>query len=71
MEIDLRELKLNEQLKKVTEIIDSDFNEASIITNEEAIIKIIPMQILDKKIKCQMKYKDNYWKINLITKEVI
>ena len=44
MEIDLRELKLNEQLKKVTEIIDSDFNEASIITNEEAIIKIIPMR---------------------------
>ena len=50
MEVDLRKLKLSDQLKKVNEIIDSDFSETSIITNEEAIIKIIPMQILNKKI---------------------
>ena len=42
MEVDLRKLKLSDQLKKVNEIIDSDFSETSIITNEEAIIKIIP-----------------------------
>ena len=70
MEVDLRKLKLSDQLKKVNEIIDSDFSETSIITNEEAIIKIIPMQILNKKIKCKMKFTDNSWRVNLIAKEV-
>ena len=70
MEVDLRKLNLSDQLKKVNEIIDSDFSETSIITNEEAIIKIIPMQILNKKIKCKMKFIDDYWKVNLIAKEV-
>ena len=70
MEVDLRKLKLSDQLKKVNEIIDSDFSETSIITNEEAIIKIIPMQILNKKIKCKMKFIDDCWKVNLIAKEV-
>tara|TARA_E500000178_G_scaffold53434_1_gene49465 strand:- start:173 stop:388 length:216 start_codon:yes stop_codon:yes gene_type:complete len=70
MEVDLRKLKLSDQLKKVNEIIEGDFKETSIITNEEAIIKIIPMQILDKKIKCKMKFIDDYWKVNLIAKEV-
>ena len=40
MEVDLRKLKLSDQLKKVNEIIEGDFKETSIITNEEAIIKI-------------------------------
>ena len=70
MEVDLRKLKLSDQLKKVNEIIEGDFKETSIITNEEAIIKIIPMQILNKKIKCKMKFIDDYWKVNLIAKEV-
>ena len=52
MEIDLRNIKLSDQIKKVNEIIESDFVETSIITNEETIIKMIPMQILNKKIKC-------------------
>ena len=59
MEIDLRNIKLSDQIKKVTEIIESDFIETSIITNEETIIKMIPMQILNKKIKCKMKFTDN------------
>ena len=44
-----RKLKLSDQLKKVNEIIEGDFKETSIITNEEAIIKIIPMQSLNIK----------------------
>ena len=40
-----------------------------LITNEETIIKMIPMQILDKKIKCKMKFTDNSWRVNLIAKE--
>tara|TARA_B100000941_G_scaffold135292_1_gene96003 strand:- start:549 stop:764 length:216 start_codon:yes stop_codon:yes gene_type:complete len=71
MEIDLRKLNLSEQIKKVNEIINSKFTETSIITNEEALIKIIPMQILDKKIKCKMKFTDNFWKINFIAKEAV
>ena len=70
MEVDLRKLKLSDQLKKVNEIIDSDFSETSIITDEEAIIKIIPMQILNKKIKCKMKLIHDCWKVNLVAKEV-
>ena len=69
MEIDLRNIKLSDQIKKVNEIIESSFTETSIITNEETIIKMIPMQILDKKIKCKMKFTDNSWRVNLIAKE--
>ena len=69
MEIDLRKTKLSDQIKKVNEIIESGFTDTSIITNEETIIKMIPMQILDKKIKCKMKYTNNSWRINLIAKE--
>ncbi len=71
MEIDLRNIKLSDQIKKVNEIIESDFVETSIITNEETIIKMIPMQILNKKIKCKMKFTDNLWRINLISKEAL
>ena len=71
MEIDLRNIKLSDQIKKVTEIIESDFIETSIITNEETIIKMIPMQILNKKIKCKMKFTDNLWRVNLISKEAL
>ena len=53
MVIDLRNIKLSDQIKKVNEIIESSFTETSIITNEETIIKMIPMQILNKKIKCK------------------
>ncbi|MEC8713459.1 MAG: hypothetical protein VXX35_03355 [Chloroflexota bacterium] len=69
MVIDLRNTKLSDQIKKVNEIIESSFKETSIITNEETIIKMIPMQILDKKIKCKMKFTDNSWRVNLIAKE--
>jgi hypothetical protein len=69
MVIDLRNIKLSDQIKKVNEIIESSFTETSIITNEETIIKMIPMQILDKKIKCKMKFTDNSWRVNLIAKE--
>tara|TARA_Y100001978_G_C23663191_1_gene419755 strand:+ start:816 stop:1031 length:216 start_codon:yes stop_codon:yes gene_type:complete len=69
MEIDLRKTKLSDQIKKVNEIIESGFTDTSIITNEETIIKMIPMQILDKKIKCKMKYTNNSWRVNLIAKE--
>tara|TARA_Y100000816_G_scaffold226944_1_gene171987 strand:+ start:750 stop:965 length:216 start_codon:yes stop_codon:yes gene_type:complete len=71
MEIDLRNIKLSDQIKKVNEIIESDFVETSIITNEETIIKMIPMQILNKKIKCKMKFTDNLWRVNLISKEAL
>ena len=71
MEIDLRNIKLSDQIKKVTEIIESNFIETSIITNEETIIKMIPMQILNKKIKCKMKFTDNLWRVNLISKEAL
>ena len=69
MVVDLRNIKLSDQIKKVNEIIGSSFVETSIITNEETIIKMIPMQILDKKIKCKMKFTDNSWRVNLIAKE--
>ena len=71
MEIDLRNIKLSDQIKKVNEIIESDFVETSIITNEETIIKVIPMQILNKKIKSKMKFTDNLWRVNLISKEAL
>ena len=70
MVIDLRNIKLSDQIKKVNEIIESSFTETSIITNEETTIKMIPMQILNKKIKCKMKFTDNSWRVNLIAKEV-
>ena len=70
MVIDLRNIKLSDQIKKVNEIIESSFTETSIITNEETIIKMIPMQILNKKIKCKTKFTDNSWRVNLIAKEV-
>ena len=70
MVIDLRNIKLSDQIKKVNEIIESSFTETSIITNEETIINMIPMQILNKKIKCKMKFTDNSWRVNLIAKEV-
>ncbi len=69
MVVDLRNIKLIDQIKKVNEIIESSFVETSIITNEETIIKMIPMQILNKKIKCKMKFTDNSWRVNLIAKE--
>tara|TARA_B100001287_G_scaffold24788_2_gene18069 strand:- start:1314 stop:1529 length:216 start_codon:yes stop_codon:yes gene_type:complete len=69
MVVDLRNIKLSDQIKKVNEIIESSFVETSIITNEETIIKMIPMQILNKKIKCKMKFTDNSWRVNLIAKE--
>ena len=71
MVIDLRNIKLSDQIKKVNEIIESDFVETSIITNEETIIKMIPLQILNKKIKCKMKFTDNLWRVNLISKEAL
>ena len=71
MEIDFRNIKLSDQIKKVNEIIESDFVETSIITNEETIIKMIPMQILNKKIKWNMKFTDNLWRVNLISKEAL
>ena len=69
MVVDLRNIKLSDQIKKVNEIIESSFTETSIITNEETIIKMIPMQILNKKIKCKMKFTDNSWRVNLVSKE--
>jgi len=69
MVVDLRNIKLSDQIKKVNEIIESSFVQTSIITNEETIIKMIPMQILNKKIKCKMKFTDNSWRVNLIAKE--
>lgn len=69
MVVDLRNIKLSDQIRKVNEIIESSFVETSIITNEETIIKMIPMQILNKKIKCKMKFTDNSWRVNLIAKE--
>ena len=69
MVVDLRNIKLSDQIKKVNEIIESSFTETSIITNEETIIKMIPMQILNKKIKCKMKFTDNSWRVNLVAKE--
>ena len=70
MVIDLRNIKLSDQIKKVNEIIESSFTETSIITNEETIIKMIPMQILNKKIKCKMKITYKSWRVNIIAKEV-
>ena len=71
MVIDLRNTKLSDQIKKVNEIIESSFKETSIITNEETIIKMIPMQILNKKIKCKMKFTDNSWRVNLVAKDCL
>ena len=66
--IDLRKIKSSEQLSKVNQILVEEINEVVILTDLEVIIKMIPMQILEKNLSCKMKIIDDYWQIKLIKK---
>lgn len=66
--IDLRKIKSSEQVSKVKQILEEEINEVVILTDLEVIIKMIPMQILEKNLTCKMKIIDNYWQIKLIKK---
>ena len=66
--IDLRKIKSSEQVSKVNQILVEEINEVVIITDLEVIIKMIPMQILEKNLTCKMKIIDDYWQIKLIKK---
>jgi hypothetical protein len=66
--IDLRKIKSSEQVSKVNQILVEEINEVVILTDLEVIIKMIPMQILEKNLSCKMKIIDDYWQIKLIKK---
>ena len=66
--IDLRKIKSSEQVSKVNQILAEEINEVVILTDLEVIIKMIPMQILEKNLNCKMKIIDDYWQIKLIKK---
>mgnify|MGYP001313040468 FL=1 len=66
--IDLRKIKSSEQVSKVNQILVEEINEVVILTDLEVIIKMIPMQILEKNLTCKMKIIDDYWQIKLIKK---
>ena len=66
--IDLRKIKSSEQVSKVNKILAEEINEVVILTDLEVIIKMIPMQILEKNLTCKMKIIDDYWQIKLIKK---
>ena len=66
--IDLRKIKSSEQVSKVKQILVEEINEVVILTDLEVIIKMIPMQILEKNLSCKMKIIDDYWQIKLIKK---
>ena len=66
--IDLRKIKSSEQVSKVNQILAEEINEVVILTDLEVIIKMIPMQILEKNLTCKMKIIDDYWQIKLIKK---
>ncbi|MEC7920609.1 MAG: hypothetical protein VYA06_00440 [Chloroflexota bacterium] len=66
--IDLRKIKSSEQVSKVKQILEEEINEVVILTDLEVIIKMIPMQILEKNLTCKMKIIDDYWQIKLIKK---
>lgn len=66
--IDLRKIKSSEQVSKVKQILEEEINEVVILTDLEVIIKMIPMQILEKNLSCKMKIIDDYWQIKLIKK---
>ena len=70
-ELKERKQKLENELQKhdIKFSFIDNFDRKSLTKNEETIIKMIPMQILDKKIKCKMKFTDNSWRVNLIAKE--
>tara|TARA_B100000427_G_C15513724_1_gene597288 strand:+ start:3211 stop:3441 length:231 start_codon:yes stop_codon:yes gene_type:complete len=66
--IDLRKIKSSEQVSKVNQILVEEINEVVILTDLEVIIKMIPIQILEKNLTCKMKIIDDYWQIKLIKK---
>ena len=66
--IDLRKIKSSEQVSKVKQILEEEIKEVVILTDLEVIIKMIPMQILEKNLTCKMKIIDDYWQIKLIKK---
>ena len=66
--IDLRKVKSSEQVSKINQIIKEEIEEVVILTDLEVIIKMIPMQILEKSLTCKLKIIDDYWQIKLIKK---
>jgi len=64
-QIDLRKIKNIEQVTKINEILNNEIDEVIILTDQEVIIKMIPLQIINKNLVCQMKAIKDYWKIKL------
>lgn len=64
-QIDLRKIKNIEQVTKINEILKNEIDEVIILTDQEVIIKMIPLQIINKNLVCQMKAINDYWKIKL------
>ena len=64
-QIDLRKIKIIEQVTKINEILNNEIDEVIILTDQEVIIKMIPLQIINKNLVCQMKAIKDYWKIKL------
>ena len=64
-QIDLRKIKNIEQVTKINEILNNEIDEVVILTDQEVIIKMIPLQIINKNLVCQMKAIKDYWKIKL------
>ena len=68
-QIDLRKINSLEQVTKINEILNNEIDEIIILTDLEVIIKMIPIQIINKDLVCQMKAIKDYWKIRLERKK--
>jgi hypothetical protein len=76
--LDLRTLPSSEQVQKTLIIIDSIKSDTTLFTDQELLLKLIPMKIASKNIKCKMQTitgspftkitTDDYWKITLSMK---
>jgi len=67
--IDLRKTDRKNQVLKVNEILTQRIVKVTILTDQEVIIKMIPIQITDKDLSCKMKIINNYWEVILTKKE--
>lgn len=67
--IDLRKTDSKNQVLKVNEILTQRIVKITILTDQEVIIKMIPIQIANKDLSCKMKIINDYWEVILTKKE--
>lgn len=58
----------NNQINKLMEQMPNITDETIFITDQEILIKLIPLEAFKHKLKCQLSGYENNWSITLIPK---